>query len=239
MTDIPERFKSINVFVSCGGKCGSQTLYQTFRQNGFSVLHTHGNVQFQSVVLKSKDFTLYDLIQYASDHHPEVYVLDVYRTPIERAISSFFHNIKQHLPKVEAKYTVTELINYFNTNKKYTLENYHPMNQILEHFNISYPPKFDFEKEYIVFKHKNITFIKLRFQSIDRWQSILTEIFNRPITIVADNLSSKLWYYSFYKNFLASYKPPTEYLEEIKDNSLFRYFNTEEEQELYLKKWKS
>jgi hypothetical protein len=237
MSLIPPEYQSINLFVCCGGKSGSQTLYKTFKKNGFQTIHTHGNTQFQKVVLKSNAFTLYDLITYAMTHHPKIFIFDVYRTPIERAISSFFHNFYTHIPKEKARYTVESLITYFNKEKKYAVESYHPMTELFNHFEIPMPTTFDFDKEYSIVNYKNITFVKLRFSSLEKWGSILTELLGKPITIIPDNLSDKRWYYNFYKKFLNAYKPPKELLDSIQQEPHFKLYMSESEQEEYLKKW--
>ena len=88
-----------NVFVYCGGKCGSSTLTHTLNLNGFNSLHTHSNEEFKHVHCtdyynnyKSTNInTIEDIIN--CQNFDNVYIIDVYRTQIERKISSFFQNI--------------------------------------------------------------------------------------------------------------------------------------------------
>ena len=224
-----------NVFVYCGGKCGSSTLQNTFANNNYEAIHAHGYMEFTS---NNITYTIYDLMNVSAKKYETIYIIDSYRTPIERKISSFFQNIQAHLSKYK-DLTLTELIIFFNTNCIYTLEGYHTINQGLTHYQVPLFTTFDFEKGYNLIKKDNKVFIKILFKDIDKWDTILSNIFQKTITIYSDNLTQNKPNYLLYKEFLKEYKVPKAYLEHLKVNDTeFKIYNSKSAQKAYLTKWK-
>ena len=87
----------VDVISMTSGKCGSTTLKTTFLKNGYKSIKTHSIDDF-----KKQYDGLIELINNSSKYK-KVYLIDVYRTPIERKISSFFQNIKNHIPDYKKK----------------------------------------------------------------------------------------------------------------------------------------
>lgn len=237
MNNIPNTLKNINVFIYSIGKTGSTTLHETMIKNGYQSLHVHGNEHYQLYIIKNESHTLFDLIKYSIKHQKKIYIIDVYRNPIERKISSFFHNFNHWLPH-NVPLTLNDTIDIFNKTIKDNIKEASPFHDCCDEFNIPIPDAFDFTNEYLRIDYNNVTLIKLRFSSINKWDTILSQLFEKPIKMYNTNLTENKRHYLAQKEFLRNYKPTQELLEEIRTDPYFRYFNTEQEQEEYLNKWK-
>jgi hypothetical protein len=213
----------IKVYINCCGKSGSKTLEKTLSRY-YTCLHTHGNFYFQRFVVKSDKLNLYDCIKESMKQNETVYVIDSYRTPLERAFSSSFQNNKK---------TTVENFNY----NLLIGENYSCLDETLYEFKIDFPKIFDFEKKYLLIKYENLNIIKLRFSDINEWDKILSEIFNREIILEPDNLSKNKEYYNNYNHFLENIKIPRKYFDSLTSSKDFRMYNTPEEQKSYINKW--
>lgn len=228
------------VYIFCGGKCGGTTLAETCNKNGYETTHLHSlncKGMFNSNIdISNKTIVLKDIDNSAKKYNT-IYIIDSYRTPIERKISSFFQNIYVHLPNYNL-YNVNELIEYFNTNLLCNLEEYHSINQIMECHSIPKFKSFDFDKRYNMTKKNNILFVKILFNDIKIWNKILTDIFGKKITIYDANLTINKNTHKLYKEFKSQYRVPEKYITEILFNDEeFKIFNTKEEQEKYIDKW--
>ena len=232
-------FDNINIFIYCSGKSGSTTLYNTLKNNKYKCFHVHRNKNYLENYKEIKKYeSVFKLITNNLTLHENIFIIDSYRNPIERKISSFF----QHLSKFMVNYeniNICELINKFNNSYLEDLENYHSIDEIMNYFNINIFDSFDFEKKYNLLEYKNIKFIKLRFNDISIWNEILSNIFNTNIIMYNENLSENKNYINIYKNFKNNYKIPKEYLEKIKNDTHFKIYNTQIEQDEYIEYWKS
>jgi len=231
-----------NIFIFCGGKCGGTTLANTFYKNGYETLHLHSFkcLGFYNHKENKKLNTLSnitDILEKSSNNFEDIYIIDSYRTPIERKISSFFEHIKETIPDYKTK-SMDELINYFNCNLLYGTEEYHSINLILDYYNIPLFKKFDFEKKYNIVKQDNKIFIKLLFKDIDNWDEILSGIFEKKIIINEENLSSKKDINSLYTKFKKEYKIPKSYIrDKLINDQEFKIYNSEIEQQKYIEEW--
>ena len=220
-----------DVFVYCGGKCGSSPLHTTFINNGYKSLHIHDNNYYRKIY-KENNNTIFDLID-NSCKDKKVYIIDSYRTPIERKISSFFQNITIHLPEYK-NMSVEELIIYFNEYHLAILEENHSQDEVLEHYNIPLFTTFDFAKGYNIVEKDNKVFIKLLFRDIKRWGDILSEIMCKEIVIHSNNLTENKDTYGLYSEFKNKYKVPSSYMHHLVENDIhFKIYNTIEEQNTY------
>lgn len=228
-------FKNIKIFIYCGGKCGSSTLTSSLNVY-YKTIQMHNNEYFYKIS-SQKDVSIFDVIEYNRKTQDKIYIIDSYRCPIERKISSFFQNIKTHLPSYE-NHSLKNIVNYFNAGYIYNLEEYHSINEIMTHYKLPLFETFDHEKKYNLLVHENIHFIKLRFDDINDWQNILSDIFKMPIKIKDGNLSETKEYATLYNNFKKVYYLPNLYYNEylLKDKN-FKIYNTEEEKKKYLEKW--
>jgi hypothetical protein len=84
-----------------------------------------------------------------------------------------------------------------------------------------------------------LVFIKLRFHEIEKWDVLLSKILGKDVTIVDKNKSENKDYYDVYENFKKSYRIPTEYLDKLKSDSIFKIYNSSLERIKYIKDWSS
>ena len=111
------KLNDLDIIVYCGGKCGSSTLNNTFLNNNFKSYTTHDKNYFEYVCKETNQDigkTIYDVIDFNSKNK-KLYIIDSYRTPIERKMSSFFQNIELHMPDYKTK-PIDDIITTFNTN---------------------------------------------------------------------------------------------------------------------------
>ena len=103
------KLDNLDIIVLTGGKCGSSTLLTTFLRNNYSSIKAHGTLDFKNQFGYDG---LIDVINKSSSNK-KLYLIDSYRLPIERKISSFFQNIHTHIPDYTNK-SCEELIRIFN-----------------------------------------------------------------------------------------------------------------------------
>ena len=224
-----------NVFVYCGGKCGSTTLYSTFTNNGIDTIKIHNNQYYKDITNPTNN--VFDLIELSCKKYETVYIIDCYRSPIERKISSFFQNINSFLPEYR-NLTIQKLIEFFNDTLIYEIEEYHSINEVLEYFNVPLFTEFNFEKKYNRIAKDNKIFIKILFNNIENWDIILSEIFEKNIIMVNDNLTKYKEITDIYMKFKQEYKVPKNYINNfLVNDSEFKIYNTESQQKEYIEKW--
>jgi hypothetical protein len=222
------------MFVICGGKCGSSTLTHSFNNNGYVALHAHSDNEFLKTQNKQEYYSsIYELIEQNKQIHENIYVIDSYRDPIERKLSSYFNNVGKDGNKINVNYHVDKI------NKKiFFLETYHPINHILEYFGLEKFNDFDYEKKYKIMKHENIHFIKIRFEDISEWKNIFESILGKPIKIISANVSSTKSYSGIYRKVKNAYKININHLKAFVECPEFKIYKTDAEREQYIAKWK-
>lgn len=236
-------------FVFSSGKTGSKTLEKSIKNVG-RVLHVHSDDHFKERTKTKK--TLKEVIINSSKKFEKIYVIDSYREPFERGISSFFQNINKNCPEWK-KMSTDELISFFNEKKLYLLDLYHSYYESWGYFDISTNVEFDFEKGYITRKFENIIFIKTRLKESYRWSEIFSELLEESLTFNHENDSSEKKYNKQYIDFKKQYKLPEsikkQFLDTINSESgnfeepfyvtwlEMKKFMTENEINEYLKKW--
>ena len=183
----------MNVLLFCGGKYGSSTLFNTFKKNNYKTLKLHGRLSF---IRKFNHDGLNNFINRASSNK-KLYIIDSYRTPIERKISSFFQNLDKHVPNFKNK-NIKQLINIFNNKYLNLIAKSSPIDTLMKQYKVKSFDKFDFEKR-ICFKKMVIVFIKILFSDINNWGNIFSKIFNKKIIIYPYNLSKKKQYNLLYQ----------------------------------------
>ena len=234
-TDLNKKNNSDMIFVYCGGKCGSSTLQKTFINNNYNSIHVHSNSYYQNN-LKNTD-TIFDVIDNSCKKYNKVYMIDSYRTPIERKISSFFQNITIHLPNYN-DLTIDNIIDFFNVNFIDHIEEYHSIDEVLQYYGMPLFTEFNFEQRYNIIEKDNKIFIKLLFKDIQKWNIILSKIFQKNIIMHSDNLTKDKSINNLYEEFQKKYKIPRSYIENIlKNDNNFKIYNTKCEQEEYINRW--
>ena len=239
-SDIWNNYPNI-IFVYTPPKVGSTSLVSSLRLSGsekYIVLHVHDETMLS--VLTGYDnphnITIMDIIHFNASLGKRVFVIDIYRTPLERKMSIFFENLACfHFNNKEEnvnKYDLKKVIHRFNSlfmhigNEDYFQEKY----GFTDIINF----EFDFDKKHLKKVSENITFIKLRLQDFDEWSTILSSVLNIDMVMIRDNKETSDLYHRF-KN---EYKVPMNFLEWIKDSdNHFLFYNSEEERKNYLDKW--
>jgi hypothetical protein len=228
------------IFIYTPIKVGSTTLVTSIRISTiskFAVLHIHDE-ECLEVLTGIKNIKIKDIIIYNSMLGKNVYVIDVYRSPIERKISTFFELIEMHFNN-----NVDEIMTYSlnRITKRFNNIFLHIANDdyFMEKFEIPLPESFDFEKKYLLIKENNIQYIKLRLCDSKDWGEILSTILNNEIFIINDYETSNKKINLLYENFKNNYKIPSNLLEELKKDSFLNYYFSLEEKEKYLNNWSS
>jgi hypothetical protein len=252
MTDKFEKIKSIVqkifnldtqkiIFIYTPPKVGSTTLVTSLRVSlgkTCNVIHVHDDVML-NILTGINDVTINDIIYYLAEQGKEVYVIDVYRTPIERKISEFFEKIAlYHFNNSEvnvSNYKVERVIERFNNLFPYLALGDH----YFEKYNIAEPIAFDFIKKYTIQEMNKIKFIKIRLCDSDNWGNILTEILQTEIVKINDYQTDNKLIGELYKKFKDYYKLPPNFLDLIKSCKYFNFYYSEEERNKYLEYWQN
>ena len=109
------------IFVYTPPKVGSTSLVSSLRislSNTFSIIHIHDEIML-NYFTGIQNVTINEIIQYNKHIGKNVYVIDIYRTQIERNISEFFEKLSpHHFNNTEENinnYNITKIINRFNS----------------------------------------------------------------------------------------------------------------------------
>ena len=227
------------IFVYCPPKVGSTSLVTSLRlfaYEKFHILHLHSEEILKA--LYEIDVSINDIIKYNSSLGKNIFVIDIYRFPIEQKISIFFEKLEKfHFNNVVEnieKFSIEKLINRFNDlfphlgNKDYFRNEY----------CITYPEVFDFEKKYCSVKIDNIHYIKLRLSdSATYWSDVLREVLNINVKIVRDYETSEKSIKHIFKQFMENYKIPENLLDAVKSDTMLSFYNNKKEIDDYIDVW--
>lgn len=230
------------IFIYSPPKVGSTTLVSSIRlyaPNMFTVLHIHDEKSLK-IICNIENITVNEIIQYNRKLGKNVWVIDIYRSPIEQKISDFFEGICIHHFNNTAEnvvnYPIQKIINRFN--------NLFPHLSTGDHFKekyaISFPETYDFaENKYLsVTDTHGIKYIKLRLKDSGQWGKILTTILGKNIKIVTDyETANKPIINELYKKFKEVYKIPENLLTIIKSCPHLNYYYSDQERNEYLNMW--
>jgi hypothetical protein len=190
-------------------------------------------------ITKNNNISILDIIHYNHYIGKNVWVIDIYRTPLERKMSEFFEFISTtHFNVGHEKmktYSIERITKRFNDIFSHIAnEDYYK-----ERYNIPFPESFDFSKKYMMQDIDGIKYIKLRLQDSEIWGTILTSILGCEIKIIREYVTEKKQIGDLYKQFKKEYVLPMNYLEEIKNDKQFIYYNDENERFDYINKIKT
>lgn len=227
------------IFVYSAPKVGSTSIVSSLRIFGsdkVNVIHVHDE-EMLKVLAHIKNVTINELILFNKYLGKDVYVINVYRSPIERKISAFFEKIgSYHFNNEDAKinnYNVLKIIKRFNNIFPYLGLGDH----FIDNYNINYPDKFDNLNKYLLVKENNINYITLRLKDSSIWANILTKIFGFNIRIIKDYESSSKSIKDLYERFKMHYKIPTNFLNDVIKCKYLNYYYTQEEISIYHNEW--
>lgn len=232
------KLSDTQVYLYCTPKCGGSSLYESLKVS-YNSFHVHSQEffekYFQENEIVNNSFKIIDCIEESRKKYDEIYIIDVYRKPVERNMSYFFHIIEDLVDNYE-KRTTQELIEYFNTNLYFQYNQ--SIEEVAQYYNVDlYQLPFDQNKMYLEFKYNNINFIILHFDYINSWEGILYDIFNKKIPILDRNIGEKKNYANIYKDYKNKYKIPKIIFEFIQQEKNFNYFNDENMKAKYIEDW--
>jgi len=228
------------IFVYTPPKVGSTTLVSSLRvslSNSYNVIHIHDEIML-SVLTGINNVKINDIIEYLYSEGKNVFVIDVYRTPIERKMSEFFEKISTyHFNNSEENinnYTVKRVSDRFNKLFPH-LEN---GDHYFDKYNIINPIQFDFINKYTIQQQNGITYIKLRLCDSKLWGTILSKIFETDIVLITDYKTQSKCIGKLYDTFKKEYKLPINYFHIIQTCKYFNFYYNEEERLSYLNLWR-
>jgi hypothetical protein len=224
------------IFVYSGPKVGSTSIVSSLRIFGkekFSVVHIHDEEMLKTLG-HINGITVNEIIMYNKYLGRDVYVIDVYRSPIERKISAYFEKIgAYHFNNTDENvntYNIQKVINRFNKIMPYLATGDH----FIDKYNIKIPENFDYANKYLLIEENGIKYIKLRLKDSSLWGLILSNMLGIKICIVKDYDSSKKPIKDLYLLFKNTYKIPKNLLiETIKCKYLNYYYSPSEISEYY------
>jgi hypothetical protein len=181
--------------------------------------------------------TINEIINYNKYIGRNVYVIDVYREPVERKMSEFFDKLASFhfnntADKVN-KYNVNRLIARFNNIFNHIATGDHYFDKFTD---VIKPNEFDFEKKYLIQKVFDISYIKLRLRDSAQWGRILSDILGAEITIINDYETDKSALKELYREFKNTYRIPSNYIAQIENCAYFKYYLSRDEQVEYISK---
>lgn len=244
LNDIETKFNHNNIiFVYTIPKVGSTGLVSSLRlfyYNKYAIVHIHDETMLKSYLnFDIGNITIIDVILYNKELGRNVFVIDIWREPIELKISTFFEDISHihfnnSLEQLN-NYNIKRVIHRFNSIFPYVGESDH----FLEKYPVIPPEKFDTDSKYILITDTNgIQYIKLRLcDSEDCWKDILMSIFKMDIVIIKDYKTTDKKIGSLFKKFKESYMIPVYFLDMIMNNKGLDYYYTSDEREKYINKW--
>jgi hypothetical protein len=227
------------VFVYSAPKVGSTSIVSSLRVFGIdkvSVIHIHDE-QMLKVLANITDITVNEIILFNKYLGKDVYVINVYRCPIERKISTFFEKIGSYhfnnTDEVVNDYNITKVINRFN--------NIFPWISIGDHFidryNIKIPESFDNINKYNIVNENDIKYITLRLKDSNEWGRILSNFLGFDIHIIKDYETSNKPIKKLYEQFKLNYRIPINLLNDIFNDKYLKYYYPGDEKQNYYGMW--
>lgn len=229
------------IFVYTPPKVGSTSLVSSLRISAslkFNVIHIHDELMLKIFTGSNNNITIKDIILYNKNLGKNVYVIDIYRTPIERKISEYFEKLPfYHFNNTEENlntYSLDKIVNRFNK----LFPHLSQKDYFQEVYEIYIPQHFDFEKKYVLVENNGIKYIKIRLHDSKEWSKILSEILDTEIVIVNDYETDKKKIGELFKKFKKSYKVPANlYNDHIKECPFLNYYLSEDERKRYFDFW--
>lgn len=229
------------IFVYTAPKVGSTSLVSSFRifgDNRYGIIHIHDEVMLEKLI--GINVSINEWIEYNAQLGKEIYVIDVYRNPIERKISTYFEKIGAYhfnnSDEIVNKYDVKKIIKRFNDIFPHIANGDHYIDKY--GINDEMPEIFPHEQKYLMIEKNGIKYLKLRLMDADEWGHILSNIFRHQICVVKDYQSENKVVKDLFKSFLEKYEIPENFLNDfIFSCKYLNYYYSQSEKENYFYKW--
>ena len=228
------------IFVYTPPKVGSTSIVSSLRIFGsamFNIIHIHDEEMLR-ILSNISGVTVNDIIQFNRHLGRDVYVIDVYRSPVERKISAYFEKVGvYHFNTSDVNvntYNVNNVINRFNKLFPHIANGDHYMDV----YNIPVLQTFNFNKKYLLQECHGIKYIKLRLKDASCWSDILTNIFSTKICVIKDYESINKPIKDLYTQFKEQYRIPSNFLSEIINCRYLNYYYSPSEIQEYIGQWK-
>jgi hypothetical protein len=241
LLNIDRRQNNINkiVFVYSAPKVGSTSIVSSLRLFGIDkmiIIHIHDE-EMLKVLINVTDITINEIILFNKYLGKDVYVINVYRSPIERKISTFFEKIGPYhfnnMDHLMNDYNITKVIKRFNNIFHWIGVGDH----FIDRYNITIPESFDHQKKYIMVVENDIKYITLRLKDSNEWGRILTNIFGFHICTIKDYETSNKPIKKIFNNFKIHYKIPINLLNDLLNNKYLSYYYSDIERQNYYNEW--
>ena len=226
------------IFVYCPPKVGSTSLVSSLRlslNDTFHVKHIHDETMLK-IVTGIENITIQGIINYNVFINKNVFVIDIYREPLERKMSEYFGKLSAYhfntTNKKISSYSIERIVKRFNlifpyiANEDHFYQRYdtHGINKI-----------FDFEKKHTCVKQKDkLTYLKLRLRDAFIWPEILEPYLGKKIVMIRDYERNNLPLSELYNHFKKIYRIPENLLYVIKNDQSFQSYLSKDEQKDYL-----
>jgi hypothetical protein len=227
------------IFVYTPPKVGSTSIVSSLRIFGsemFNIIHIHDEEMLR-IFSNISGVTVNEIIQFNKYLDRDVYVIDVYRSPIERKISAYFEKVGvYHFNTSDENvnnYNINKVINRFNKIFLHIANGDH----FMDVYNIPLPKTFNFRHKYLLQEHNGIKYIKLRLKDSNCWSDILTNIFGKKICAIKDYESTNKPIKDLYNRFKDNYKIPSNFLDEIMNCRYLKYYYSPSEIQEYKNQW--
>jgi len=237
--NIDKSAKNKLVFVYTPPKVGSTSVVSSLRlfcSHFMDIIHIHDEEMLR-VLGHISGVTVKEIIQYNKHLGRDVYVIDIYRTPIERKMSAFFEKVGSfHFNNTDQKmnqYSVEKIITRFNNIFQHLAIGDH----FLDQYQLTTPSTFDWKRKYMLVKQHDILYIKLRLKDSAIWGNILSKIFGVKIAVVKDYETTNKPIKYLFNQFKEAYKIPINYLNEMMDCRYLNYYFSPNERKRYYDDW--
>jgi len=227
------------VFIYTPPKVGSTSIVSSLRIFGsamFNIIHIHDEEMLR-VLSNISGVTVNEIIQFNKYLGRDVYVIDVYRSPVERKISAYFEKVGvYHFNTTDEKvntYNFDKVINRFNKLFPHIANGDH----FMDVYDIPIPQSFDFVNKYLLLEYNGIKYIKLRLKDASTWSTILTNIFGQQICTVKDYESINKPIKDLYTQFKTNYRLPSNFLSDIMNCKYLNYYYSPNEIQEYIGQW--
>ena len=236
------------IFIYTAPKVGSTSIVSTLRVFAHKKAHTihiHDNTMLQ-VLTGISNVSVNDIIKYNGKIGRKIYVIDIYRNPIEHKISYFFETISYHfnnsLSEIK-KYPLERISERFNQIFPYLAT----QNKFMHAYNLPkslIPTSFDHQKGFMLIELDGVKYISLRLCDSRQWGEILSRILNISVRLhfifEEYKTSEKDEIGKLYKSFVSTYTIPENIFNDLvcTDRDA-QYFMSDVERVSYINKWKS